>query len=79
VVWLPGLERLIRVVDEVFFSKLFVNIRNLHQKLHTLAKFQKNWSIISLTPVYRWGHLTNATHIFMKKIKSLEMGFLYRD
>jgi hypothetical protein len=37
------------------FSKLFVNIRNLHQKLHRLTKIQKNRPNISLTEVYRWG------------------------
>jgi hypothetical protein len=37
-----------------------VNIRNLHQKLHILTKFQKNRHIISLTEVYRWGHLTSS-------------------
>jgi hypothetical protein len=46
------------MVKNEFFQKLFVNIRNLHQKLDILTKFQKNRPIISLTEVYRWGHLT---------------------
>jgi len=48
------------VKNEFFQNILFVNIRNrnLHQKLHILTKFQKNRFSISLTEVYRWGHLT---------------------
>jgi hypothetical protein len=52
------------------FSKLFVNIRNLHQKLHRLTKIQKNRPNISLTEVYRWGHL-NLYYDFFRKIRNL--------
>jgi hypothetical protein len=46
------------MVKNQFFQTLY-NIRNFHQKLHIHTKIQKNRPFISVTEVYRWGHLIN--------------------
>ena len=45
--------------QKFIFSKLFVNIRNLHQKLRILTKFHKNRFGNSLTDINRWGDLND--------------------
>ena len=52
-----------------FLIKIIINEdvhSNLHHKLHRLTKIQKNRPNISLTEVYRWGHLKKNGSLIKK-------------